>query len=179
MSTIVDQREHTQSALNTIVEHWAKARIETPLQVTSRLDDSAKYILGVAGVLQGILIAVVKLEPEVRNNIPQLSGYSIGALLFLILTALLAAISLFVQSSELATLPVYDLFRTSTADRQTMDELDKAVKRWCESNDRVLRSKRILLTASMISLVISMSFSLACVWTSMNHDSAVPTAWTP
>lgn len=94
MSTIVEPKEQTQAALRSIVEHWAKARIETPLQVTSRLDESAKYILAVAGILQGILIAVVKLEPAVRL---ELSGLSITALAALVVTAFSAALALFVQ----------------------------------------------------------------------------------
>lgn len=73
--------------------------------------------------------------------------------------------------SQLATLPVYNLFRTSVTDSQTMAELDTAIKNWCESNDRVLRIKRGLLAFAMFSLVVSMSFSLACVWHSLNRSS--------
>ncbi|HEU4562043.1 MAG TPA: hypothetical protein VFS20_29720 [Longimicrobium sp.] len=173
MSTIVEPKEQTETALSAIVEHWAKARIETPLHVASRLEESAKILLAVAGVLQGILIAVVKLESPVPAPV---SPYAIPALAMLVATAVFAALVLVVQSRQLATKPVYDLFRTSATDAQTMTDLDKAVKAWCESIDRILLGKRILLGIAMLSLVGSMVLSLECVRFSINHQSSTTTA---
>src|SRR5688500_12513040 len=113
VNTIVEPKTQTETALGAIVEHWAKARIETPLQVASRLDESAKVLLAVAGILQGILIVVVKLEPSESTPPPVYSVYAFPALLTLVTTAVFAALSLLIQSGELATKPVYDLFRKS------------------------------------------------------------------
>lgn len=176
MRTIVEPKEQTETALGAIVEHWAKARIETPLHVASRLDESAKVLLAVAGVLQGVLIAIVKFEQPP----PEPSPFALPALATLVATVVFAALVLIVQSSQLATKPVYDLFRTSATDAQTMTGLDNAVKAWCESIDRVLLGKRVLLGIAMLSLVTSMILSIMCVDYMMDHpsetNSAVQTA---
>jgi hypothetical protein len=166
-------RKEADAVLGALVEHWARARIDNPLHVIARLDDAAKHILVVAGILQGILIAVVKIEPLTPR---QLSGFSIAALTGLVIAALLATLALFVQSNHLETHPIYKKVRTYATDAEFLDSLDGEIENWCLNNDRVRRRKHVLLAMAMLSLVASMSFSLVCVWKAMYPSGGTPSA---
>lgn|GEM_PF-6893678 len=50
--------EKNLQCLNSIIEHWAKARIDGPMQALARYDDAAKHLITIGGFLQGGLIAV-------------------------------------------------------------------------------------------------------------------------
>lgn len=148
--------------LSTMVDHWVKSRVDTPVQVVGRLDDAAKQLLVVAGILQGILIAIVKLHPD--GSSIELTEYSIPAMVALVGTAFFAMLTLCVQSGYLDTEPLYRAFRQSPGEAGALSVVDLAIKRWCDSHVRVRYWKRLLLGLAMISLVTSMSLSVACVW---------------
>ena len=174
MTTALESpKKEVDAVLSALIQHWLKTRIDNPLHVIARLDDAAKHILIVAGILQGILIAVVKIDPLTLN---ELSGFSIAALSGLVITALLATLALFIQSNHLETHPVYKNVRNYISDAELLDSLDVQIENWCKNNDHVRRWKHALLSLAMLSLVASMSFSLACVWKAMHSSKGSPPA---
>src|SRR5690349_17017928 len=47
----------TKQTFDTVVEHWAKSRLDVPLQVITRFDDAAKQLITIGSVLQALYIA--------------------------------------------------------------------------------------------------------------------------
>lgn len=51
----------SKQSFEAILQHWAKARIDGPMQVVARFDEAAKQLITVGGLLQGLFFAVVAL----------------------------------------------------------------------------------------------------------------------
>src|SRR5437773_4925727 len=56
VSSIADQTSFQQS-FEAIVEHWAIARIDGPVDTISRYDEAAKQLITLGGLLQGVYVA--------------------------------------------------------------------------------------------------------------------------
>jgi hypothetical protein len=53
----------------TVLEHWAKARIDGPMQVVARFDEAAKQLITLGGLFQGVFFTVVTFG-GVKDPIP-------------------------------------------------------------------------------------------------------------
>jgi hypothetical protein len=172
MTTAVESpRKEADAMLGALTQHWLETRLDNPLHFIARLDDAAKHILVVAGILQGILIVVVKVDTDAPAR---MRWFSLAALGALVITALLATLTLFVQSNRLGAHPIYKKVRKLTSDNELWDGVDSEIEGWCRSIDRIASQKRVLLSLAMFTLVASMSFALACAWDAMHTPDNSP-----
>src|SRR3954447_22792286 len=51
----------SKKTFDAIVEHWAKARIDIPMQVLGRFDDAAKQLIALGSIWQGLYIGIFTL----------------------------------------------------------------------------------------------------------------------
>jgi hypothetical protein len=143
-----------------VAEYWLKARIDAPLAGVERLDQNAKQMIALAGGLQVVLTAIIKLAPDVQPAMLRIAMVSFS---FLFLSVVCSAIVLFRQQRVLATrfiLPV--LSKTSTPD--IMDALTDQVTKICEDVDGVVKWKKSFLIAALASFAVSMLGSIGCLY---------------
>lgn len=140
-----------------VVQHWAKARIDNPLQVASRLDDSARQLIAVGGILEGLLIAVFTFGKAIDN--PP-SDYVIAAFLSLLVMSACAAITIYTQTKDLGAFPIYQMLRQPGPTR--LESLDREVKDWCDTLGKVVARKRAWLTAAFTAFIGSLGAICAC-----------------
>ena len=58
-----------QATFEAVVQHWAKARIDTPMQIIAKFDDAAKQLITIGSTLQGLYIAVFTFG-DTKGEIP-------------------------------------------------------------------------------------------------------------
>jgi hypothetical protein len=137
-----------------VLQHWAKARIEGPMQVIARFDDAAKQLIALGGLLQGLFFAVVALG-GLKGHIP----LWVVPLFFLPLIALVfcAAKVICTVPAQMEAIGTYTLMKRAADPKGIPDEdLTKAIQRWCLSIDGIAKKKhRWLFWANMLFLLSS------------------------
>jgi hypothetical protein len=63
------ERFTSKAAFETILEHWAKARIDGPMQVVARFDEAAEQLITLGGIFQGVSFTVVTFG-GVKDRVP-------------------------------------------------------------------------------------------------------------
>jgi hypothetical protein len=143
-----------------VVEHWLKARIDAPLAALERLDQNAKQMIAVAGGIQVVLTAIVKLTPDIK---PEMMKIAMVSFSFLFLSVVFCAIVLFRQQQILATKDVIPVLR-KTSPSEIMDALSGQVNAICKDVDAVLKWKKWFLIGALTSFSISMLGSIGCLY---------------
>jgi len=143
-----------------VLQHWGKARIDTPLQLIARFDDAAKQLIAVGGTLQGLLIAVFAFG----NAAPRIPVLGIP----IIVVVLLAFI--FCATKVICTLPpvaeaksTYILFKEIGASGVPDKELADAVDKWCVGIEKLARTKHLWLFAANILFLLSSALTVGLV----------------
>src|SRR5262249_1129310 len=123
-------------SFETILQHWAKARIDTPIQLINRFDDASKQLIAIGGTLQGLLIAVFAFS----NAAPRIPMWGILVIVGLLL------IFIFCAARVICTLPpkleamdAYSLFKKIASSGVPDDELERAIHSWCVDIERLAK----------------------------------------
>jgi hypothetical protein len=161
VSQLINPKEHTDEVLVTVIQHWAKARIDSPLHLIARLDDAAKQVITVTGLLQGALIAVAKI-----NNQP-LTPYAVGAAIALLLALLCSATVVCLPPHDMWAHQLYRDLKCARDDMSLEDQLDGRFKDWCEQVGDAAKRKRVGLTMAMILLTIGLALAVVCLTSSL------------
>src|SRR2546423_10476637 len=140
-------------AFKTIVEHWAKARIDVPMQILARFDDAAKQLITLGSLLQGLYVAVFTFG-SIGSTKQQVPVWMM-LLLFtpLILLILCAAQAICVMPLKKEAFDTYDLFKNGAGISER--ELTRAVDQWCQSVDGIAEKKLWWLRGAKLFLVIN------------------------
>jgi hypothetical protein len=74
-ATDASEAEPRQPALSAasfenLVQHWARARLNSPLEAIRRFDEAAKQLITLVGVLQALFFAVLALG-DIRTHLPR------------------------------------------------------------------------------------------------------------
>jgi hypothetical protein len=157
MSTTVNPKEHTEEILKTVIEHWAKARIDSPIQLIARLDDAAKQVITVTGLLQGALIAVAKVHDK------PLTPYALGASTALLLALLCAAVVICLPPHDMWAHQLYRDLKCARDDLTLQQQLDGRFKEWCTQIGNAAKQKRVVLTVAIILLTVGLGLCVACL----------------
>src|SRR5215213_4520283 len=154
----------SQHCFETILEHWAKARIDTPLQILARFDEAAKQLITIGGTLQGLLIAVFAFT----TLQPRLSREAIFLVVFLLVAFIFCA------ARVICTLPprmeamgAYKLFRNIAEPGASDAELTDAIHKWCVDVENLAKKKHRWLTAANVLFIISFAVTLFLVFRGM------------
>jgi len=157
MNTLVQGTENRDAVLMTVIQHWAKARIESPLHLISRFDDTAKQIITVAGLLQGALIAIVKIDKDAMTI------FGLAAAIMLLVTIVLAAFVIRVPPDDMWAHQLYEDLRCSRDDSWMERQLDGRFKEWCTAVSQAATRKRKILTASILTLTLGLMLCVGCL----------------
>jgi hypothetical protein len=140
-----------------VVQHWAKARIDGPMQVIARFDEAAKQLIATGGLLQGLFFAVVAIG-KWKNDFP-FALWIVGAF-FLPLLAMVfcAAKVICTVPLKMEAIDTYLLMqRASNPSGVSGEDLTDAMRRWCRTVDRIAVVKhRWLFAANLLFLVSSL-----------------------
>lgn len=145
----------TRRTLDIVVDHWAKSRLDVPMQVISRFDDAAKQLITIGSILQALYIAAFTF-----GNLKQQVPLWLLALLFipLILLIACAAQAICVVPVKKEAFETYTLFKSSS--ELTDEELTMAVDKWCQTIDGFADDKHRWLKAAKFFLVLNSLVSL-------------------
>lgn len=145
----------TKRTFDTVIDHWAKSRLDVPMQVIARFDDAAKQLITLGSVLQGLYIAVFAF-----GNLKQATPLWLIALLFvpLILLIFCAAQAICVVPVKKEAFDTYSLFKSHS--ELSDEELTSAVDKWCQTIDGYADEKHRWLKAAKVFLVLNSIVSL-------------------
>lgn len=156
-ATVADEKPQTTTILTSVIEHWAKSRIDSPLQMIARFDDAAKQIIAVIGILWGILIATAKFGSR------PLTVFSLLAAGSLLVAIVLAAWVVILPARYMGALEIYRDLRCARSDRVMEENVDKRIERWCLDVGSVAQRKLKRLTWAMCMLALGLAMSIACL----------------
>lgn len=74
--------EEKEQRVNATAEYWRKVEDEAPVQQVVRSEDAAKQLIGLAGILQGLYLAIFAFS-DLRNQISSFLPY-LSALVWLL-----------------------------------------------------------------------------------------------
>jgi hypothetical protein len=155
----VGAMEEKDELLAIVAEHWMKTRIDAPLAAIDRLDQNAKQMIALCGVLQGALTAVVKIA-EIDN--PVLLSFATISFVFLFLSIYYSAKAVQAQVKYLGTSSVLKLLKASR-EAMMLTELAIQVQKMCIKVDATLDRKSHLITLGMRWFTLSMAGGLSCL----------------
>ena len=155
------KRKETTTILTTVVEHWAKSRIDSPLQVIARYDDAAKQIITVTGLIWGILIAAAKITDR------PLTPFSLLAAASLLSAIVLAAWVVILPTRYMGAHEIYRDLRCARTDQMMEETVEQRIERWCQDVGGVATRKLQRLTWAMCLLAVGLAMSIACLLETM------------
>jgi hypothetical protein len=158
----VAERAGTDTGPDTFIEHWVKARIDSPLAMIVRTDEAAKQLIAVAGVLEAVLFVIVKLDDSGIS--PRVASLAVTAGVALLITIGLAAMLVCLQPRDLNASDVYLLLNHAKMPDRAPQDLSAAICKWCGGISGVARAKQALLAIAAIMLLVSLSASVMCVY---------------
>jgi hypothetical protein len=140
------------AAFEALVQHWAQARVDGPLEVMKRFDEAAKQLIALGAILQGLLFAVVNLG--VKGHVPPW----MTAIISVPLMALV-----FCGARVICTVPVrmeaidtYLLMKRATEHGGIGNKsFTEAVQTWCRTVDDLAKRKHRWLIAANSLLLLS------------------------
>lgn len=152
----------SKPAFNALVEHWAKARIDIPMQVVARFDDAAKQLITLGSLLQGLYIAAFTFG-DLKHQIPVWLLW----LLFIPLIALIfcAAQAICIVPLKKEAFDTYNLFRSNSG--LSDETLTSAVDSWCQTIDGIADQKHKWLKGAKFFLIINSAATLGLLLTLM------------
>jgi hypothetical protein len=164
MQTVTSFNFKSRDCYSSILEHWAKARIETPLNISARFDEAAKQLITIGGILQGLLIAVFAFG----TLQPRITGIGIFLIVFLLVAFIFCSARVICTvPRDMEALSTYKLFRTIAEPGAVDEELISAVKKWCVQVEILVKKKHRWLTAANVLFIVSFATTLILVFQGM------------
>ena len=151
----------SQRCFETILEHWAKARIDTPLQSVARFDDAAKQLIAIGGTLQALFVAVFVFS-SAAARIPARGVLLVVGLLLLFIFC--AARVICTLPPDMEAMGAYSLFRKIGGAGVSDEELKGAVDKWCLDMENLARTKHRWLRAANILFISSSAVTMLLVF---------------
>ena len=156
-------RIDSRQCFHALIEHWAKARIDGPMQAVARYDDAAKQLVTIGGLMQGVLVAAYSLMGRQPGAAP-----TSALQLVLVLSFLTALILFFVCAAgvcwtqpKMESREIYQfLMKTLTGCFNETDIRD-LVKGWCVDIDTIRRVKRRWMMWASGSFILSSVLMMA------------------
>ena len=154
----------SKRCFHTLIEHWAKARIDGPMQAVARYDDAAKQLVTIGGLMQGVLVAAYSLMGRQGGADSPTSSWQ----LVLVLSFLTALILFFVCAAgvcwtqpKMESREIYHfLLRTLTGCFNEKD-IRELVKGWCMEIDTIRKVKRRWMMWASGSFIVSSVLMMA------------------
>jgi hypothetical protein len=151
--------ESDDGIFRALLQHWAIARIDTPLDVIARFDEAAKQLIAVGGIIQAAYVAGFAFG-GLKGALPTWGIVSLFAPLILMIFCAAKVICL--VPKELQAFSTYELFKQM---RSGIEEakVDSAMNEWCKDIDSLAKKKRLWLHAANLSFVFAFAITLGIV----------------
>jgi hypothetical protein len=156
--------ESDDGIFRALLQHWAIARIDTPLDVIARFDEAAKQLIAVGGIIQAAYVAGFAFG-GLKGALPTWGIVLLFAPLILMIFCAAKVICL--VPKELQAFSTYELFKQM---RSGIEEakIDSAMNEWCKGIDSLAKKKRLWLHAANLSFVFAFAITLGIVgWFAM------------
>lgn len=159
------KNSETQICFNSFIEHWAKARIDGPMQAIARYDDVAKLLITIGGFLQTVLVAIYSFmvkELYASNtpvNVFWMKTVSVVIFLSLLLFFICAAAVCFPQPSIQAK---------EILKYKGNEDLTEDIERWCKNINHTINIKRRLLISATFFFIMSFLVMIALLLDLLN-----------
>jgi hypothetical protein len=149
----------SQDSFQVVLQHWAKARIDTPLQLVARFDDAAKQLIAIGGMIQGLMIAVFAFS----GASPRIPAWGILVIVGLLLLFIFCAARVICTlPPELEAMKAYKLFKIGTAGVAD-EELESAIYTWCHEIKVLITKKHWWLRSANILFLVSSAVAISLV----------------
>lgn len=159
-----DRTFMSPESFEVVLQHWAKARIDTPLQLIGRFDDAAKQLIAIGGMLQGLLIAVFAFS----SSAPRIPARGMLVIVGLLLTFMICAARVICTlSRNLEAMGAFELFKKIGTTGEANEQLEKEVRTWCAEMERLAKVKHHWLFAANILFLLSSAVTVSLVFWSM------------
>jgi hypothetical protein len=145
----------SKQCFKALMEHWAKARIDGPMQAVARYDDASKQLVTIGSLMQGLLVAAYSLmgkQQGIGTSTWQLV-LIVSFMIFLILFFVCAAGVCWTQPKMDAS-EVHGFLLRTLNDCFTEKDLGGVVRNWCVDIDGIRRRKRRWLTLESIFFML-------------------------
>jgi hypothetical protein len=150
----------SKPSFEAVLQHWAKARIDGPMQVIARFDDAAKQLIATGAVLQGLFFAVVALG-KWRSEFPFPLWVIIVFFLPLLAYIFCAARVICTVPLQMEAMATYALLqRVGEPGGVDSGELGGAMQTWCKTIDRIALVKHRWLFAANVLFLASSATTL-------------------
>ena len=162
--TISLSSESDDGIFQALLQHWAIARIDTPLDVIARFDEAAKQLIVVGGIIQAAYVtgfAFGKLALPWWEIVP----------LFVPLISMIfcAAKVICLVPEKTHAFSTYELFKQMRSSIEEA-EVDSAMDEWCKDIDSLAKKKRLWLHAANLSFVFAFAITLGILgWFAITH----------
>jgi len=149
-----------------LLQHWAIARIDTPLDVIARFDEAAKQLIAVGGIIQAAYVAGFVFGGFKEK----LEWWGIVSLFVpLISMCFCAAKVICLVPKKTHALSTYELFKQMRSGIEEA-EVDSAMNEWRKDIDSLAKKKRRWLHAANLSFWFAFAITLGILgWFAMTH----------
>jgi len=138
--------QEKEQRVDTTAEYWRKVEDEAPVQQVTRSEDAAKQLIGLAGILEGLYLAIFAFS-DLRNQINSFLPY-LSVLVWLLF---LLPILLWLISAYSATRVLVPVSRKENDIRNV--RLENAWERMKTAYERAAKDKQKWLHRSHLALI--------------------------
>jgi hypothetical protein len=153
----VISREESTSCFKALIEHWAKARIDGPMQAVARYDEVSKQMATVGSLLLGLLVTAYTAMGRPTGLATHLPGWQ-RALVYGFLTSLFLFFFCTVMvcwwQPKMHARGIHQFLLKSLKECFTEEELSGFVREWCLDIDAIRRKKKWWLTFACLFFML-------------------------
>jgi hypothetical protein len=145
----------SRQCFKALIEHWAKARIDGPMQAVARYDDAAKQLVTIGSLMQGLLVVAYSLTGKQPGF--QLSGLQpilIWAFLAFLILFFICAAGVCWTQPKMDAVEIHQFLIKTLAECFSETDLSGMIKNWCKDIDRIRRLKRRWLTGASVFFML-------------------------
>lgn len=161
---MADTKPERDPALDAFIERWSIMRLESTLRLTTRLDDASKQLIGVAGLLQGLYVALYAFGGTLSAAPAWLGPILITPLLGVVFFAT-RCVCVVPRAAE--AMAGFELVREIASRGADLEKLAIEMDEWCQCVDEQAEKKRKSLHRANWSFVIATVAALVAVVTLM------------
>lgn len=153
-----------RGVFDALLQHWAIARIDSPLDLITRFDEAAKQLIAVGGIIQAAYVAGFAFG-SLKEALPPWGVILLFAPLISMIFCAAKVICL--VPKKLEAFSTYELFKQMRSGVEDA-AVDLAMNEWCKGVDSLAKSKRLWLHAANLSFVFAFAITLAILaWFAM------------
>lgn len=147
----------SQQNFRDLIEHWAKARIDGPMQAVARYDDAAKQLVTTGGLMQGVLVAAFSLVGKQDGHAFHIKGWwwaPVGLFLTSLLAFFFCAMKVCWPQPRTNASDVYAFLKNAMDGKAGFGHLDGMMYGWCGEVEEIHRTKRRWLLGQSICFTL-------------------------